>query len=85
MPQKLYWTNFKTYPEQLLYIHVVILHNQITSFKLRIVCACIIVLPSANLVLENIGSVYPFYVYDGNRPLATIPRQRQCSQLYDVC
>ncbi len=28
-----------------------------------------IVLLSANL-LENIGSVYPFYVYDRNRPLA---------------
>jgi hypothetical protein len=40
------------------------------------------VLPSANLVWENIGSVYPFY--DGNRPLAPILRQRRCSLLYDV-
>ncbi len=42
------------------------------------------VLPSANPVLENISSVYPFYVYDGNRPLAPILRQRRCSLLYDV-
>jgi hypothetical protein len=34
--------------------------------------------------LENIGSVYPFYVYDGNRPLAPILRQRRGSLLYDV-
>jgi hypothetical protein len=44
----------------------------------------ITVLPSANPVLENIGSVYPFYVYDGNRPLAPILRQKLCSLLYDV-
>jgi hypothetical protein len=42
------------------------------------------VLLSANLVLENIGFVYPFYAYDGNRPLAPILRQRWCSLLYDV-
>ncbi len=46
--------------------------------------ASISVLPSANLVLENIGFVYPFYVYDGNRPLASILRQRRCSLRYDV-
>jgi hypothetical protein len=34
--------------------------------------------------LENIGFVYPFYVYDGNRPLAPILRQRRCSLMYDV-
>jgi hypothetical protein len=34
--------------------------------------------------LENIGSGYAFYVYGGNRPLAPILRQRQCSLLYDV-
>jgi hypothetical protein len=33
---------------------------------------------------ENIGSVNPFYVYDGNRPLAPILRQRRCSLMYDV-
>jgi hypothetical protein len=32
----------------------------------------------------NIGSVYPFYVYDGNRPLAPILRQRRCCLMYDV-
>ncbi len=42
------------------------------------------ILPSANLVLENIGYIYPFYVYDGNRPLAPILRQRRCSLMYDV-
>jgi hypothetical protein len=41
------------------------------------------VLPSANLVLENISFVYPFYVYDCNRPLAPILRQRWCL-VYDV-
>jgi hypothetical protein len=34
------------------------------------------VLPSANSVLDNIGFVYPFYVYDRDRPLVPI--------LYDV-
>jgi hypothetical protein len=34
--------------------------------------------------LENIGSVYPFYVYDGNRPLAPMLRQRRWSLMYDV-
>ncbi len=34
--------------------------------------------------LEITGSVYPFYVYDGNMPLAPILRQRQCSLMYDV-
>ncbi len=34
--------------------------------------------------LENIGSVYPLYAYDSNRPLAPILRQRWCSLLYDV-
>jgi hypothetical protein len=29
-------------------------------------------------------SVYPFYVYDGNRPLAPILRQRRCSLMYDA-
>jgi hypothetical protein len=42
------------------------------------------VLPSASLVLENIGFVFPFYVYDRNRPLAPILRQRQYSLMYDV-
>jgi hypothetical protein len=42
------------------------------------------VLPSANLVLENIGFVYPFYVYDCNRPLAPMLRQKRCSLMYDV-
>jgi hypothetical protein len=42
------------------------------------------VLPSAKMVLENIGFIYPFFVYDGNRPLAPILRQSQCSLLYDV-
>jgi hypothetical protein len=27
--------------------------------------------------LENIGSVYPFYVYGGNWPLAPVLRQRR--------
>jgi hypothetical protein len=40
-------------------------------------------LPSASLILENIGFVYPFYVYDC-RPLAPILRQRPCSLMYDV-
>ncbi len=44
----------------------------------------VLVLPSANLVLEIIDFVYPFYVYDGNRPLAPILRQRRCSLMYDV-
>jgi hypothetical protein len=35
------------------------------------------VLPSASLVLENIDFVYPFYVYDYNRPLAPKLRQRR--------
>ncbi len=39
---------------------------------LKFTNSVISVLPSANLVLENIGSVYPFYVYDGHRPLAPI-------------
>ncbi len=43
----------------------------------------VIVSPSANPVGEY-GSVYPFYVYDVNRPLAPILRQRRCSWLYDV-
>jgi hypothetical protein len=30
------------------------------------------VLPSASLVLENIGFVYPFYVYGRNRPLVPV-------------
>jgi hypothetical protein len=34
--------------------------------------------------LKNICSVYPFYVYEGNRPLALKLRQRRCSLLYDV-
>ncbi len=34
--------------------------------------------------LEIIVFVFPFYVYDGNRPLASILRQRQCSLMYDV-
>jgi hypothetical protein len=34
--------------------------------------------------LEIIGFIYPFYVYDGNRPLTPILRQRQCSLMYDV-
>ncbi len=42
------------------------------------------VLPSANLVLENIGFVYPFYVYNCNRPLAPMLRQKRCSLMYDV-
>ncbi len=42
------------------------------------------VLPFADLVLEIIGFVYPFYVYDGIRLLAPILRQKQCSLLYDV-
>jgi hypothetical protein len=33
------------------------------------------VLPSANSVLENIGFVYPFYVYDHDRQLAPTLRQ----------
>ncbi len=33
---------------------------------------------------EIIGFVYPFYDYDGNRPLALILRQRRCSLMYDV-
>ncbi len=32
--------------------------------------------------LENIGSVYPLYVYAGNRPLGPILRQRQCSLMF---
>jgi hypothetical protein len=42
----------------------------------------IVVLPSVSLVLENIGFIYSFYVYDCNRPLATILRQRRCSLMY---
>ncbi len=42
------------------------------------------VLPSASLILDNIGFIYPFYVYDCNRPLAPILRQRWCSLMYDV-
>jgi hypothetical protein len=34
--------------------------------------------------LEIIGFEYPYYVYDGNRPLAPILRQRWCSLMYDV-
>jgi hypothetical protein len=34
--------------------------------------------------LEIICFVYPFYVYDGNRPFAPILRQRLCSLMYDV-
>jgi hypothetical protein len=34
--------------------------------------------------LENIGSLYPFFVYDGNRPLAPILRKRRCSLMCDV-
>ncbi len=34
--------------------------------------------------LEIIGFVYLFYVYDGNKPLAPILRQRQYSLMYDV-
>ncbi len=34
--------------------------------------------------LENIGSAYPFYVSDGNRPLAPLLRQKWCSLMYDV-
>jgi hypothetical protein len=34
--------------------------------------------------LEIIGHVYPLCVYDRNRPLAPILRQRWCSLLYDV-
>ncbi len=34
---------------------------------------------------ENIGFIYPsMYVYDHNRPLAPIVRQRRCSLMYDV-
>jgi hypothetical protein len=32
---------------------------------------------------EIIGFVYPFYVYDGNRLLAPILRQRWYSLMYD--
>jgi hypothetical protein len=39
------------------------------------------VLPSASLVLENIGFVY---VYDCNRPFTSILKQRRCSLMYDV-
>jgi hypothetical protein len=42
------------------------------------------ILPSTNPVLENIGSIYPFYVYDGNRQLTPILRQRPCSLMYDI-
>jgi hypothetical protein len=35
-----------------------------------------VVLLSASSVLENIGSVYTFSVYDGNRPLAPILRAK---------
>ncbi len=51
---------------------------------LSLVSTPVNVLPSANLVLENIGFVYPFYAYEGNRPLAPVLRQRQCSLLYNV-
>ncbi len=34
--------------------------------------------------LEIIGFVYPFFVYDGNRPLTPVLRQRRCSLMYDV-
>ncbi len=32
--------------------------------------------------LEIMGSIYPFYVYNGNRPLAPVLRQRLCSLMY---
>jgi hypothetical protein len=34
-----------------------------------------IVLPSANSVLENIGSIYPFNIYDVNSPFIPILRR----------
>jgi hypothetical protein len=34
--------------------------------------------------LENIGFVYPFYVYDGNRPLAPTLRQMHRNTLHGV-
>jgi hypothetical protein len=34
--------------------------------------------------LEIKGPVYPLYVYDRNRPLTPILKQRWCSLMYDV-
>jgi hypothetical protein len=58
------------------------LYNYLFAFSARLLP--LLSHPLLLYVLENIGSVYPFYVYDCNRPFAPILSQRWCSLMYDV-
>jgi hypothetical protein len=54
-----------------------------TDCWIEAVGTCVAVSPYANPI-GDIGFVHPFYVNDGNRPLAPVLRQRGCSLMNDV-
>jgi hypothetical protein len=58
--------------------------NKFSNYSVVLYPSLCLFLLSPLTRLENIGSVYPIYVYNGNRPFAPILRQRRCSLMYDV-